>query len=366
MGNLWIPVKALFDYLEIEFIVPPHNSKRTLSLGTQHCPEGACLPFKLNVGNLIDAVEMGADTFLMTGGVGPCRFGYYGQLEQQILKDLGIDIELIILEPPDGSFIGLADRIKQAAQNKSWAKILGALKFAYRKAVSMDRIEDIVHWARPRALSPHGVEEIYRRAQVNLDLASDNRSIDRVVKEVRQEVQGLALKPDFKPLKVGIVGEIYTLLDPFSSVDIERHLGRLGVEVDRSIYLSGWVNEHVFQGIHRAYKETKHHKHLAKNFLSHTVGGHGQESIGGAVEFAQRGFDGVIHLLPLTCMPEIVAAAIMPTVSKEVGMPIMTLYVDEQSGDAGVVTRLEAFVDLIARDKLKIQEVVDEQVVFGG
>lgn len=351
MGNLWIPVKALFDYLDIEFIVPSYNSKRTLSLGTQYCPEGACLPFKLNVGNFIEAAEMGADTILMTGGVGPCRFGYYGQLEQEILRDLGIKFDLIILEPPGGSLTGLAKRIKQAADGRSWAKIIGALKFAYAKAMAMDRIEGIIHWARPRAVRPFQVEEIYRQAQERLSQAGDKRAINSVVRETRQQVLALAKKPGFEPLKIGIVGEIYTLLDPFSSQDVERHLGHLGVEVDRSIYLTGWVNEHVFQGLFRAYKEMDQHKELAKPFLAHTVGGHGQETIGGTVEFQRLGFDGVIQLLPLTCMPEIVAAAILPKVSRNLQIPAMTLYVDEQSGQAGLLTRLEAFIDLISRAK---------------
>lgn len=363
MGNLWIPVKALFDYLDIEFVVPPQNSKRTLSLGTLCSSEGTCLPFKLNIGNLIDAAEAGADTFVMTGGIGPCRFGYYGELQRQVLQDRGINLDLIVLEPPDGSKWGLAKRIKQAADNKSWPQIFGAVRFAYRKAVAMDRIEDIIHWARPRAEYPQEVEEIYVRTQSDLNEANNLRSIERVVKEVRQSVHSLRLKADFKPLKIGIVGEIYTLLDPFSSQDMERHLGHLGVEVDRSIYLSGWINEHVFQGLRHAYKETYPHKKLAQPFLAHSVGGHGQESVGGAVEFAQRGFDGVIHLLPLTCMPEIVAASILPQVSKKYNIPIMTLYVDEQSGQAGVLTRLEAFVDLIGRGKEL--EVANEQAIFG-
>ncbi|HZW82576.1 MAG TPA: hypothetical protein VFF14_04025 [Candidatus Deferrimicrobium sp.] len=366
MGNIWIPVKALFDYLDIEFINPPFNSKRSLSLGTQHSPEGACLPMKLNIGNFIEAANLGADTILMTGGIGPCRFGYYGEAERQILEDLGYNFDLITLEPPDGSLIGLAKRIKYAANYRPWSKIILAVNFAFRKAVAMDRIEDMIHWARPRAAKPREVEELYRRAQVELDRAADNKSIELLVKDVRQQVQALKRKAGPTPIKIGIVGEIYTLLDPFSNLDVERHLGRLGVQVDRSIYISGWINEHIFQGFYKAYKETYHHQQLAKPFLAHWVGGHGQETIGGTVEFARKGFDGIIQLLPLTCMPEIVAAAILPKVSKSLNIPIMTLYVDEQSGEAGTLTRLEAFIDLISRAKSLEQEVINEQIVFGG
>ena len=40
MGNLYIPFTALLKRLDIDFIVPPVNNQRTLSLGVRHSPEG--------------------------------------------------------------------------------------------------------------------------------------------------------------------------------------------------------------------------------------------------------------------------------------------------------------------------------------
>lgn len=57
------------------------------------------MPFKLNVGNFVQAIEMGADTIVMFGGCGPCRFGYYGALQKEILKDAGFDVQMIVIEP---------------------------------------------------------------------------------------------------------------------------------------------------------------------------------------------------------------------------------------------------------------------------
>jgi predicted nucleotide-binding protein (sugar kinase/HSP70/actin superfamily) len=48
-------------------------------------------------------------------------------------------------------------------------------------------------------------------------------------------------------------------------------------------------------------------------------------------------------------MPEIVAQTILPVVSEKEHIPCMTMYFDEHSGKAGIITRLEAFVDMIAR-----------------
>ena len=59
----------------------------------------------------------------------------------------------------------------------------------------------------------------------------------------------------------------------------------------------------------------------------------------------------MVQLGPFTCMPEIVARSILPAVSKAEGIPVLTFFFDEHSADAGIQTRLEAFVDLLERKK---------------
>jgi transposase-like protein len=40
---------------------------------------------------------------------------------------------------------------------------------------------------------------------------------------------------------MGLVGEIYTLIEPYVNLNIEKKLGQLGVEVYRSLTLHEWV-----------------------------------------------------------------------------------------------------------------------------
>ncbi len=359
MGNLSVIIQPFFESLGIDVVVPPENSKRTLTLGTKFAPESSCLPLKFNLGNFIEAAEMGADTIAITGGIGPCRFGYYGEVERQILHDAGYPYDVVVLEPPDGSFVGLAQRIRYLVGRKnSWTQILAAMHFAYHKILVMDRIEDMIHHARVLLDNPGEAEQLYSEARkrlTNIMTYSGLKGLIRWLERTIQERQ--LLKENAKeeliqqPLRIGIVGEIYTLLDPFSSADIERQLGHLRVLVDRSIYLSGWVAENILLGLAKGYHSLKPCHLCAKPYLNHFVGGHGQESVGGAVNFAKEGFDGVIHLFPLTCMPEIAASSILPRVQNDYHIPIMTLIMDEHTGYAGVQTRLEAFVDLLKRSR---------------
>ena len=88
-------------------------------MGITHSPEFACLPLKINIGNFIEALENGADTIVMAGGIGPCRFGYYGEVQREILKDLGFNFEMIILEPPKTHFFELLSSIKLIINKKN-------------------------------------------------------------------------------------------------------------------------------------------------------------------------------------------------------------------------------------------------------
>ncbi len=59
------------------------------------------------------------------------------------------------------------------------------------------------------------------------------------------------------------------------------------------------------------------------------------------------GYDGVIQLAPFSCIPVIVAKSLVSRLSKDYDIPVLTLFIDEHTGTAGVQTRLEAFVDMM-------------------
>jgi predicted nucleotide-binding protein (sugar kinase/HSP70/actin superfamily) len=96
---------------------------------------------------------------------------------------------------------------------------------------------------------------------------------------------------------------------------------------------------------------------FAEPYLPVAVGGHGQESVGETVLAKKRGYDGVIHLFPFTCMPEIIAQNVLVKVSKDLDIPVLSIMLSEQTGVAGLATRLEAFCDLLAgRRKRDVRE----------
>ena len=77
------------------------------------------------------------------------------------------------------------------------------------------------------------------------------------------------------------------------------------------------------------------------------IGGHGNESIIHTIYYGMKGFDGVLHILPFNCMPENTVAPLVDDMGKKYNIPVMRLSFDEHTGEAGLGTRLEAFVDIL-------------------
>lgn len=354
MGNLDLTVQTLLEGIGWETVVPPPCTKKTLSLGVQHSPEFACLPLKINIGNYLEAYEMGANRALMVGGVGPCRIGYYGTIQQEILRDLGIEMELMVLEPPDAHPRELWQNIKYL-KKVSWNQVILAIILAWYKTRAMDLLEEKALVLRAREMNGGSIDELLRQAKKRLRTLDSVKEIKRLTRDYLDQMDSLPLLPleEHQRMTVAIVGEIYTVLEPFANLGLERHLNALGVEVKRSLFLSSWINEHLFRGILNI-EGTREAAELAKPFLNSFVGGHGRETVGCAVAYAKKAVDGVIQIAPLTCMPEIVAHSILPKVTQAYQVPTLTLYVDEQTGEAGLVTRLEAFVEMLKQRKRRM------------
>lgn len=355
MGNSYIAISALLNELGLNVVVPPPCNRRTLELGIRYSPEFVCLPFKINLGNYLEAMDRGADTILMAGGWGPCRFGYYAQVERDILQDLGRDFNMIILEAPDSNLLSLLNQVREMGIKASWFQVWSGIRLAWKTLKVIDRLEALQHYWLPRVIDRGQCERIVSRGLNSIDGCSEKGELTAVLEKVTRELTGLTRHPDTQnPVRIGLVGEIYTLLEPFANYDLERHLGRLGAEVVRSVTLTQWVNDHLFGGFIPAAPSLHATLPYAKPYLRYWVGGHGRETVASTVSYARQELDGVIQVAPLTCMPEIVAQSVLIRVQEAEGIPVMTMYFDEHAGEAGIITRLEAFLDMIKWRKSKI------------
>ena len=126
--------------------------------------------------------------------------------------------------------------------------------------------------------------------------------------------------------------------------NIQSVLADMGAYTQRSMSISGWLDDKV-------KRRRQSWRQAADEFLPSRVGGFARETVGNAARWANGGFDGIIEIYPLNCMPESVARNILPKVSATYGKPILSVVVDEMSGEAGYLTRLEAFTQMMIRKK---------------
>ena len=353
MGRIDLAYARVLERRGVTVIVPPRPNARSLRLGSQVSPEFACLPFKLNMGNMMEALEMGANTILTYGGCGPCRFGYYSCLQEEILKDLGYQFVMGTTDDPDRMSSTIATIQEITGINSRWEGFQ-IFYFMMKRLSAADEARKLCHWVRPRERDRGSATEAYQRALALIDATSRPKELRRVRRRMRRLFSSIPLASDGESslVKIGIVGELFMVEEPNANFELERKLGELGAYVERGIWLSEWLNERFhFEPWKKA--RTKRARRLARGYLEHSAGGESLISVGGTIDFARRGFDGVIHVMPFTCMPEIVAQGILTRVSRDISFPILTLIIDEHTGEAGVNTRLEAFADLLRTRKRK-------------
>jgi predicted nucleotide-binding protein (sugar kinase/HSP70/actin superfamily) len=346
-GHVYIPIKAIAQKLgdgDTRLVIPPPTSQRTLDLGVKYSPAEACLPFKLTLGNLIEACEAGADTLVHGRGTGICRLGYYVKVQEQIIRDLGYDARFFTVDVSRRKLASILKMIKLISNNAPWPRILSAARLGLVKLFSLDEVDRVVRKVRPVEREKGKANQIYREAIKLVDEATTVGAVKKVAKECIKKLNQLPRDPNADPLRVAIVGEIFVVLDPFANMDIEVELGKLGVEVERTMSLSHWVKYNLFLH-HFGVDEWKEVHKAAMPYLRRCVGGDGWESVGEKVLRAREGCDGLIHLAPFTCMPEIVAQNIMPSTKEDI--PVLVILCDEQMARQGMITRLEAFVDLL-------------------
>ena len=348
VASAWVPLFTVFGKAGVECIVPPPFSKRTLSLGVKHSPEWVCLPFKLNLGNFLEALEMGADTLLYVSGPNLCRLGYYAKLSEQILHDAGYQFEMVCFNWQEKQIVGLAELLRKLLPNRSWPQIVGDIKFGLTQLATLDELERMAHHLRPRATKPAEVNGVWRTAGERMARAWTYDELESVKAEILAEYRLLPTNPDADPLRVGLLGEFFTVVEPFCNMDLEDLLGKMGVEVVRHAFFGSWAKVWLFLelvGLSHGRKV----KAAAAPYLSRDVSGDAVQTVGETILHQKEGFDGIVHLMPFTCMPEIMAQNVMPAVTKDHDIPVLHIILDEQMGRAGLVSRIEAFVDLMSR-----------------
>ena len=355
MGSLYIVIASLIKSLGGEVVVPPMTTKKTLSIGTKYSPESICLPYKLLLGNYIEAVDNGAEAVIMISSPGTCRLGEYSKSIRNALDDLGYRIKYIDIDLYKGKFFEILNCLKSVTGNTNVIDIAKAIILAFNKVFVLDNLDNTLSYYRAREFDLGTAEKAFNKGLKWIDEASTKKELKEANNEALDAIKKTPVDENKEILKVDLTGEIFMVLDPFSNQNVERELGMLGVQTKRSMSLGGWIKTAIIPAfLRKGETHLERAFRFAKPYLTRDIGGDAIESVSDVAYATSKGTDGIIHISPFTCMPEIMSQNIFPTMRKNGALPILSLVLDEQTGSTGLLTRLEAFVDLMRRRKRQL------------
>ncbi len=352
MGRIDIPLKALLVSLGAKVVIPPANNKEVLELGVRNSIEGICLPYKLNLANYMMALDKGANTLMMFQAPGSCRLGNYTKMAQKTLKSMGYDFDMVIFDMYKSKMKQTLQAFWHVTHCINPFRYYKGFSLGFNKFFAIDTAERLLFYTRPREINKGDAEKCYEKWLKITDETNSIWQAKRLKKKIIEDFKKIPIDKNKDVPVIYLIGEFFVLLDPYTNQNIEKELGEMGVEVQRQIMFGDWL-EHVLKPSIFYRKESHRERSVkyADNYMKRAIGGECIETIGDTVYAAKHGIDGIIHISPFSCMPEIVAQNILPKVSREENIPVMSLVLDEQTGKAGYITRIEAFVDLVKRKR---------------
>lgn len=144
LGNYYIPISLLLESLtNLEVKPSPPITKKTLELGTKYSHDSVCIPFKYNLGNFIESLDNGANVLFTAGG--GCRYRYYAEVTETILRDLGYDFEFYkLISNGKLTIIDAYKLFKDINKNLSFYKFTHSILYTLFFIFYMDKIDIII------------------------------------------------------------------------------------------------------------------------------------------------------------------------------------------------------------------------------
>jgi predicted nucleotide-binding protein (sugar kinase/HSP70/actin superfamily) len=343
MGNYHIPVEAMLKLIfkNHKVMTAPNITRKTLELGSKYSPDFVCVPFKYNLGNYIEALENGANVLIQAGG--GCRYGYYAEIQEQILRDLGYKFEFIKLISDKINPVSLYKICKKIGTPLSFHQFISYLLLIINMIKIMDIIEAYIRENVGFEVIENSFESLQKEFLEELKTVKNFKILNNIYKKYDEKFKKLKINKPQDCLKVGLVGELYILMEPFSNYFIEKELAKNKIQVSRFITVTFLL-----------FQKSKLKKKILKSagkYLKYAIGADGTDSVERSKMLAEKGYDGIIHIKPFGCIPEINAMPMLHNISKDYKIPILYFSFDSQTSETGVRTRLEAFYDMLTMRK---------------
>jgi predicted CoA-substrate-specific enzyme activase len=376
MSDHAFAIAAAFERCGVPAEVLPESTKEAADLGRRYVTGKECYPCAVTTGDMLKkslspGFEPGGSAFFMPSGTGPCRFGQYNVFHRMVLDELGFyDVPIFSPNQDDNFYreLGIVGRDFST--------------FAWKGIVACELLNKCLHEIRPYEKENGTAQRLYNEYLERLyaSLRGADGTIELVLRNIRKDFEALPRRNERRPL-IGIVGEIFVRSHRFSNEDLILKVEALGGEAwlapveewiyyvndmavkkavinkERSVFFSVLLKtffqkriEHRlaghFKGFLKTLKEpvTKDILRKAAPYLHDSFEGEAILSIGKSIDLAERGVSGIINAMPFGCMPGTVVTTLMHGLSRDYGIPCISIPFDGTESPAMEI-QLEAFMN---------------------
>ncbi|MFA5029451.1 MAG: acyl-CoA dehydratase activase-related protein [Patescibacteria group bacterium] len=283
-----------FSSLGFEVVISAATDKEILSQGLKIANSEMCLPMKIMYGHILSLKDR--CDFLFLPQLGAAKWGQAKPGTSTFFCPY---------------FVGLADLM---------AAEFPQMKF-FRPQISFwDNLFQAADWlefAREIGFAPAAAKNAFSRAEKAYEVFR------------QQQIKEAPLPRD---KKIALVGRPYLIYDHQANLDIIKKINQRGYQVATvemipdSDLKTAWLK-------------------LPPDFVSHWY--LTNKTYGAINHFSQRpDISGIIFLVPFNCGPDFLVEYLVIQKARA-HKPITTISIDESTGEAGLLTRLDAFIDIL-------------------
>lgn len=320
---------GFFSDLGIEIVLSDATTKQTMTSGSSLVVPETCLPVKVYVGHILNLLDKGVDKIFVPS------------------------IQSILPKIYNCSKIrGLPDLIRNVVK-RDFTLIEATLDKSEKNHGLYDFLMEIA--------KPFGITDFERvkKASKNAWKVYNNfhvmtRSGVPYKKALKSAIENkviIAENQKSYPISIALIAHGYNLYDDRVSMKIFDKLEKLDVKAYTAEQLT---IEQMSEGLNSMHSRL----YWANEY----------EITGAAAHYIQdRKIDGIITINAFGCGPDSLMLERISRFARKANKPVLHLSIDEQTGEAGFVTRIEAFVDMLYRkkrsgiiNKLKIKDRKDK------
>jgi len=305
---------GFFGSLGIEVVLSDRTTKKLVSEGSALVVSETCLPVKIYMGHVLNLLEKKGVDIIYSPSIQSIDHKIYNCSKLRGLPDLVRNVvkkDFLLIEPT------LDKSEKNQGLYQYLYESVAPLGITDKKAIKQ---ASKVGWA-------------YQNNYIGM--AKDGmHPMEAMETALKGKVVIKSRKSDY-PISIAVLAHGYNLYDDHISMKVFKKLENLGVKAYTSENLSA---EQMQEGL---------------NVLNTNLYWANELEISGAAGsfMTNKKIDGVLTITAFGCGPDSLMIERITRYAKRLQKPLLNLTVDEHTGEAGFITRIEAFTDMLFRRK---------------